>query len=228
MRGVDVSCETCPHYLALTEDDLERLGAVAKCAPPLRPQGEQAGLWQQLLDGSLPMVASDHSPSPPELKGLEIAKDKQTSRQPESQDDSLLVSRSPSLLASKVSFFDVWGGISGCQSMLHILLTEGHARRKLPLTTIAAATATFVAQRFGLAPRKGRLAPGADADLALVDLGQQFVLQSGDLFYRHRHSPYVSRRFQGRVVRTLGRGQTVCRDGEIVGAPLGQLLVPRH
>src|SRR5262245_22889169 len=52
LRGVDVSCETCPHYLALTEDDVERLGALAKCAPPLRPQEEQAALWQQLLDGS--------------------------------------------------------------------------------------------------------------------------------------------------------------------------------
>ena len=67
-RGVDVSCETCPHYLVLTEDDLERLGAVAKCAPPLRPQAEQDALWALLSDGTLPMVASDHSPAPAEMK----------------------------------------------------------------------------------------------------------------------------------------------------------------
>jgi allantoinase len=67
-RGVDASCETCPHYLVFDEDDAERLGAVAKCAPPLRPAAESEALWAALADGSLPMVASDHSPSPPELK----------------------------------------------------------------------------------------------------------------------------------------------------------------
>ena len=67
-RGADVSCETCPHYLVLTEEDAERLGAVAKCAPPLRPAEEREALWSAIADGGLPMVASDHSPSPPELK----------------------------------------------------------------------------------------------------------------------------------------------------------------
>ena len=67
-RGVDASCETCPHYLVLTEDDLEGLGAVAKCAPPLRPAHERDALWGHLLAGDLPMVASDHSPSPPAMK----------------------------------------------------------------------------------------------------------------------------------------------------------------
>jgi allantoinase len=65
-RGVDVTCETCPHYLVLTEDDMETLGAVAKCAPPLRPAGERDALWAAL--GELAMVTSDHSPCPPELK----------------------------------------------------------------------------------------------------------------------------------------------------------------
>jgi allantoinase len=66
--GVDVSCETCPHYLVLDADDAERLGTVAKCAPPLRPRAEADALWEALRDGTLPMVASDHSPAPPELK----------------------------------------------------------------------------------------------------------------------------------------------------------------
>jgi allantoinase len=68
VRGVDASCETCPHYLVLTDADAERLGAVAKCAPPLRPPGEREGLWAALAAGDLPMIASDHSPSPPSLK----------------------------------------------------------------------------------------------------------------------------------------------------------------
>ncbi|HMP42408.1 MAG TPA: allantoinase AllB, partial [Roseiflexaceae bacterium] len=101
--GVDVSCETCPHYLVLTEDDAERLGAVAKCAPPLRAAAEQHALWQALADGRLPMVASDHSPAPPELK-------------------------------QAADFFRIWGGISGCQLLLLLLLSEGYHRRKLPLS----------------------------------------------------------------------------------------------
>ncbi|MBX6342374.1 MAG: allantoinase AllB, partial [Thermomicrobiaceae bacterium] len=97
-RGVDVSCETCPHYLVFTEDDVEALGAVAKCAPPLRSRDEREALWAALARGDIPIVASDHSPAPPEMKAA-------------------------------ASFFDVWGGISGCQSTLAALLTEGHATR---------------------------------------------------------------------------------------------------
>src|SRR3989441_5790467 len=63
-RGVDVSCETCPHYLVLTEEDVEELGAVAKCAPPLRSVTEQEALWQEVFAGNVPMVTSDHSPAP--------------------------------------------------------------------------------------------------------------------------------------------------------------------
>ena len=67
-RGVDVSVETCPHYLFFTEDDLDRLGVIAKCAPPLRDTDEQDGLWCELLDDRVDIIASDHSPSDPSLK----------------------------------------------------------------------------------------------------------------------------------------------------------------
>lgn len=67
-RGVDVSLETCPHYLAFTEEDLERLGAVGKCAPPLRSAPEQERLWQEVLKDTVDLIGSDHSPCPPELK----------------------------------------------------------------------------------------------------------------------------------------------------------------
>jgi allantoinase len=66
--GVDATCETCPHYLLLTADDAERLGAVAKCAPPLRTAADREGLWTLIERGVLTIVASDHSPCPPELK----------------------------------------------------------------------------------------------------------------------------------------------------------------
>jgi allantoinase len=66
--GVDVSIETCPHYLYFTEDDLDRLGAIAKCAPPLRTGDEQQRLWTELARGTVDIVASDHSPAEPRLK----------------------------------------------------------------------------------------------------------------------------------------------------------------
>jgi allantoinase len=65
-KGLDVSCETCPHYLLLTDDDMEKLGAVAKCAPPLRSSDDQRELWNRIVD--LTTIGSDHSPSPPEMK----------------------------------------------------------------------------------------------------------------------------------------------------------------
>ena len=67
-RGVDVTCETCPHYLVLTDDDVERIGAAAKCAPPFRSQAVQAELWQRVLAGEIQFVASDHSPAPASMK----------------------------------------------------------------------------------------------------------------------------------------------------------------
>ena len=196
-RGIDVSCETCPHYLTLTEEDVQRLGAVAKCAPPLRARQEQDELWSHIAAGTLPMVASDHSPAPASMKESD-------------------------------NFFIVWGGISGCQSLLQLLLTEGHSRREVPLTTIASLTAGYVARRFGVAPRKGRIEVGADADLALIDLGSSHVLEADDLLYRHKHSPYVGRTLRGRVVRTLVRGITVWLDGKVVSGPVGRLVTPRR
>ncbi len=194
-RGIDVSCETCPHYLVLTEEDLERLGAIAKCAPPLRSQEEQDALWQYLLAGDISFITSDHSPAPPEMK-------------------------------TDADFFRVWGGISGCQSLLRLLLTEGYERRDLPLPLLAMLTSENVARRFGVAANKGCLAIGMDADCVLVDLRQQEVLHAADLFYRHQLSPYVGRQLKGTIVRTLVRGITVFREGKPVVGPVGQLIKP--
>ena len=195
LRGVDVSCETCPHYLSLTEDDVERLGAIAKCAPPIRSQEEQDALWHGLADGTLPMVASDHSPAPQDMK-------------------------------SGDNFFDAWGGISGCQSLLQILLTHGHEQRDLALMDVARITSGYVARRFNLLPGKGSLEIGADADITLVDMGSSDALQSGDLFYRHKHSPYTGKNLTGRIRRTMVRGTTVFHDGKIVSGAIGRLVTP--
>jgi len=71
-RGVNVSIETCPHYLSFTEDDLERLGSVAKCAPPLRPAADQQALWDEIGRGRIDIIGSDHSPTTPENKAGDI------------------------------------------------------------------------------------------------------------------------------------------------------------
>ena len=71
-RGVSVSIETCPHYLFFTEDDVERLGTVAKCAPPLRSVGDHEALWKEVLAGHVDLVASDHSPTHPALKATDF------------------------------------------------------------------------------------------------------------------------------------------------------------
>jgi allantoinase len=194
-RGVDVTCETCPHYLVLTEDDVERLGAVAKCAPPLRPAAEREALWRALEAGQIAFVASDHSPAPPDMK-------------------------------TGSDFFAIWGGISGCQHLFPLLLSEGHHGRGLAMERVAALVAEGVAQRFGLPPSKGRIEVGADADLALVDLAGNTDVAAASLRYRHRHSPYVGRRLHGRIVRTLVRGRTIYRDGAIVGEPGGEYVRP--
>ena len=99
-------------------------------------------------------------------------------------------------------------------------------RRDDVLPLLASLLSDHVAARFKLPRTKGRIAPGFDADLALVDLEQVFEVKQEDLLYRHRQSPYVGRRLRGRVVRTLLRGHTIFRDGNIVGRPIGQWVRP--
>lgn len=172
-NGVDVTCETCPHYLFFTHEDVERLGAVAKCAPPIRSRVERDALVDCLFDGKIQTIGSDHSPAPPSMK----------------QD---------------ANFFKVWGGISGVQHLLPVLLELG-----LEPEMIARLTATNVAKRFGLAKQKGRIALGLDADFVLIDRAKSETVTAESLFYRHRQSPYIGQTFNSKVVRTFLRGKTI-------------------
>jgi allantoinase len=186
-RGIDVTCETCPHYLVLTEADMEQLGAVAKCAPPLRPHHEQQQLRERLSD--VTTIGSDHSPSPPEMK-------------------------------ERDNFFDVWGGISGCQHLLPLLIDAG-----IPSADILRLTSDDVASRFRVSA-KGGIAVGKDADFTLVDLNATEVIAAESLHYRHRQSPYVGRTVRSRVRRTFLRGQTIFEDGKFAARPMGKLVRP--
>lgn len=197
-RNVNVSCETCPHYLTLTESDMERIGALAKCAPPLRSTEEQEKLWQRLLAGDIDTIGSDHSPSPPEMK-------------------------------TDVNFFKVWGGISGVQHALPLLLSNaerGAGSAEKYKSLVARLLSSNVARRFNLPKTKGAIAVSGDADLALVNLDEEFEVRTNDLFYRHKQTPYAGRKLRGKVVRTLLRGQTIFHQGKIVAKPAGRLVKP--
>src|SRR5699024_6260627 len=100
-------------------------------------------------------------------------------------------------------------------STLNILLTEGYIRRGLPLEKIVELTAANPARRFGL-KTKGTIAKGFDADLTIVDLSETFVLKTDDLFYRHKHSPYVGETYHGKIKIAIVNGKVVFADGKIV------------
>jgi allantoinase len=186
-RGVAITAETCPHYLAFTEDDFERIGPALKCAPPIRDAATREALWSSLLEGRVDFIGSDHSPCP--------AADKQ-----KGEDD----------------IWRAWGGIAGIQATLAVLMTDGVHARGLSFERVAHLTATAPAQAFRLYPRKGAIAVGADADLALVDPEREWTLEGGELETRSGISAYVGRRFRGKVARTIVRGKTVFVDDEIV------------
>ena len=201
----NATCETCPHYLLLSEEDVERLGAPAKCAPPLRSNDEREKLLAEVAAGRVDTIGSDHSPSPPDLKN---------------KSTKYGGAQSTEYGGASPDFFAVWGGISGIQTTLRALLTLG-----LSHSLIAGLLSSNVADRFRL-PGKGGIRVGADADLALVDLSHASVLQAGELLDRHHLSPYIGRTLKGAVRRTLVRGRTVALDGSVVGEPSGRFLRP--
>jgi allantoinase len=195
-RGQPVTAETCPQYLALCDEDLARIGVEAKCGPPLRSRATMEELWERVLAGRVSSIASDHSPS--------VTEDK-------------------TRYADDV--WAAWGGIPGLQTMLPVLLTEGVRRRGMPLPLLSRLTSTNPARQFGLYPQKGSLRPGADADLAIVDLEGTWHVRTADLVQRNQHSPFAGFTLHGTVERTLVRGVTVYDRGAFPAAPgHGRLL----
>jgi len=191
--GVDVSWETAPHYLCLTDADVIALGPIAKCAPVMRGAGNRDRLWEHVASGPDAIVASDHSPCAPAMKDTE-------------------------------DFFAAWGGITGCQSTLNVLL-DGVGRGRLTLERACAAVAGNVAARLRL-PQKGAIAVGRDADLAVVDLGVSWSLTAEELRYRHPFSALVGAPMRGAVRHVYSRGRAIVADGELVGDARGELLRP--
>ena len=198
-KGVAITAETCPHYLAFNEADFERIGPALKCAPPIRDATTQEALWDELLEGRVDFIGSDHSPCP----GADKQKGADDIRQ-------------------------AWGGVAGIQATLPVLITDGVHARGLSFERIAHLTATAPAQAFGLYPRKGAIAVGADADFAIVDPQRAWTFAADELETRSGVSAYLGKQFTGKVMRTIVRGRTVFMDGEITGAAgWGRFVRPR-
>ena len=192
--GTDVTAETCPHYLLLDETGVLRLGAAAKCAPPLRPPAEKEKLWRALEQGRIDTIGSDHSPSPPELK-------------------------------TSANFFEVWGGIAGCQHNYPLLFEEAVLKRKLPPSAFARMTALNVARRFRL-PRKGDLRVGWDADLVALREVPPRRIGAKELLTRHPLSAYLGRTTSVEVAWTMSAGRIVHGPGSEKSRRPARILRP--
>ena len=178
-RGVDVTAETCPHYLLLNAADTARIGAEAKCAPPIRTEQERREVWRRLEAGAIDTLGSDHSPGPPELK---------------TGDDFFAL------------WGGISGCQHGFPLLLSEALERGDPGEVLP--RLARLLATRVARRFRLERSKGSIAPGLDADFTLLRLDDPHRLSNEELLYRHRQGPYDGRACGVRVVQTRLRGAT--------------------
>lgn len=186
--GVRVTVESCPHYLALTAEEIGAGQTAFKCSPPIREAANRELLWDGLGHGVIDLIASDHSPCTPAMKALDSG-----------------------------DFGSAWGGISSLQLGLPVVWTEAQ-RRGFTLRDVAAWMAERPAQLAGLS-RKGRIAPGYEADFCVFAPGEAFTVDPGRLHHRHPVTPYSGRTLRGVVRATILRGQPVAPE-----SPRGRLL----
>ncbi len=186
--GVNVTAETCPHYLFFDENDYLRLGPYAKVNPPLRSAEDQQALWQGLADGTINVVTTDHGPY---------------------------------LVAEKERGWQgVWlapSGLPGVQTRVPIMMTAA-LQGRLSLERVVQLISTEPARLFGLAPRKGTIAPGADADFCIYDPRPATVMRREQMWSQARDIDklYEGISLQGQVVATVYRGRLIFREGEIL------------
>ncbi|HEV7267739.1 MAG TPA: amidohydrolase family protein [Falsiroseomonas sp.] len=196
-RGLAVIAETCPQYLMLTEADLDQpdmLGAQVMCSPPPRDAAAQAACWRGIEDGSFELFNSDHAPYRFDTGG------------------KLRAGPSP-------PFRKVANGVPGLATRLPILFSEGVVAGRISLPLFVALTATNNAAIGGLAPRKGSIAIGADADIAICDPARRVTITNDLLHHAVDYTPYEGMVVTGWPETVLSRGEVIVERGELRAKP---------
>lgn len=195
-KGLRVLGETCTQYLVLTENDLNSLGmegAKYVCSPPPRDIASQEACWEGLRTGVFSVFSSDHCPYRYD--------DQQGKLNPKGQS----------------SFRWVPNGIPGVGARLPILFSEGVMKGRISLEQFVAVTAANPAKTYGLYPRKGTIAVGSDADIAIWDPEKRVTLRHEMLQDGADYTPYDGREITGWPIITMVRGEKVVQSGELVG-----------
>ncbi len=197
-RGLKVFAETCPQYMTLTADDLQGVdmdmnGAKYVCSPPPRDAASQAAIWEGLHQGVFDVVSSDHCPFRYDDPAGKLAP------------------------RGRSSFRWVPNGIPGVETRLPILFSEGVSKGRIDLQRFVALTSTNHARIYGLYPRKGSIAVGFDADVALWDPNRKETIRQEILHHGADYTPWEGFEVTGWPVMTLVRGEVVAQDGRIVG-----------
>lgn len=203
-RGINILAETCPQYLFLTSDDLgidvDYHGAKCVCSPPPRDSENQNVIWRGLADGTFTILSSDHAP---------FSFDDEQGKHPNGE---------------QVAFPYIPNGIPGLETRLPLLYTEGVLEGRISLNRFVELTSTNPAKLYGLHPRKGTIAIGADADLVIWDEVDS-TLTNSMLHHAVDYTPYEGRRVRAWPAYTLSRGQIVWDGKEFRGkAGAGQFL----
>jgi allantoinase len=182
-RGVRVTVETCPQYLALNTDDLVRLRGFARCAPAIRPQSEVDAIWNYVLDETVDLICSDHCGFTAESKA-----------------------------AGADDIFKAPLGLAGVQTLLPSFFDAAVNQRGMALPQFVRQVATNPAQIFGLYPRKGTIAIGSDADVIVLDPNRSWVATGEEMLHKQKWTPFEGKTIKGRVLRTFRRGDTIYND----------------
>ena len=193
--GLRIYGETCPQYLFLTAADLDRdgmEGAKFCCSPPPRDASNQEHVWRGLANGTFQVFSSDHAPY--------------------RFDESGKLAGGPD-----ASFKQIANGVPGLELRLPLLFSEGVGRGRIDLNRFVALASTNAARLYGLYPRKGTVAIGSDADLAIWDPDREVTVAWDDLHDNVGYTPYEGRRIKGWPVTVLSRGRRVVDGGELAG-----------
>ena len=194
-RGLRVYAETCPQYLFLTADDLDLEGfegAKCICSPPPRDKGNQQAVWNALASGVFQVFSSDHAPF--------------------RYDDP----KGKMLQGKNAPFAKIPNGIPGVETRLPLLFSEGVGKGRIELTQFVALTATNPARIYGLYPRKGTIAVGSDADVAIWNPDCEVTITNERLHHNVDYTPYEGMKVQGWPEMVISRGGIVVDGGEMI------------